>query len=53
MPRGVAFATDWLGRLYLFDVAAKGKKGEPAIALLAPSMAEWVQLDYGFGELLG
>jgi hypothetical protein len=50
---GVAFATDWMGRLFLFLPKVKVRNGEPALGLLVPTTGESIVLDYSFGEFLG
>jgi hypothetical protein len=50
---GIAFASDWTGRLYLLATNKKIRNGEPPVVLLNPAAAEVAVLDYTFAEFLG
>lgn len=51
MPRATAFASDWLGRLYLFD-PKRLRNGEPRIGLLDPASGEYEVIDRPFEDFL-
>ena len=48
----VAFATDWMGRLFLLLPRSNGKGGGPALGLLETSTGELTVFDYAFAEIL-
>ena len=52
LPPAVAFASDWMGRLYLLASREQLRHGEPPVAILAPTTGEFELLDYTFGEFL-
>jgi len=49
---GIAFATDWMGRLFLLARKLEIRSGEPHTIILAPQTGECDVLDYSFAELL-
>lgn len=51
-PGGAAFASDWLGRVYLF-ADGKPKGDEPRVARFDPATAEREVFDATFGEFVG
>ena len=52
MPQGIAFATDWLGRLYLFDPRPL-RGGDPPIGLLDPAAGQYERTEWSFEEFVG
>jgi hypothetical protein len=50
---GIAFASDWTGRLYLLASGKRFRNAEPPVILLDPNSAEVAVLDYAFGEFMG
>ena len=51
LPRMVVWATDWMGRLWCFDLDRK-VKGEPAISRVEPGMANTSEMDMKFGDFI-
>jgi hypothetical protein len=51
-PRLIAWATDWMGRLWCFDPDHK-VKGEPSIVRLEPGMGTVSEWDMKFADFIG
>jgi hypothetical protein len=52
-PSSVAFASDWLGRLYLLSTDKQTRNGEPVVLVLDHATAAIEPVDVTFGEFLG
>lgn len=52
MPPGVAFASDWLGRLYILPRNGQLRQGEPRVARLDAAAAQFDVFDATFAEFI-
>jgi hypothetical protein len=52
LPRLIVWATDWLGRMWCFDLDHK-VKGEPSMVRVEPGMGTWSEMDMKFGDFIG